>query len=247
MTQERLRDTDLNAFVDRELDARRMEEVRQLLAAMPDVARIAQLYDDQKSAVHAAFDSVLHEPLPARFAHRARALPWRRSIATAVVSLVLGIALGWWFRGDAATERRPEISRQAAIAHAVYVPEVRHPVEVTSKEESHLIGWLSKRLGGPVRAPHLASLGYELLGGRLLPAPGRPSAQFMYQDANGRRLTLYVSTDVRNRDTAFRYAREGELHIFYWIDQTFGYALAGDAGKDEILRVARAVYEQLNP
>jgi anti-sigma factor RsiW len=69
----------------------------------------------------------------------------------------------------------------------------------------------------------------------------------MYQDANGRRLTLYVSTDVYNRDTAFRYAREGELHVFYWIDRTLGYALAGDMGKDEMLRIARAVYEQLNP
>ena len=69
----------------------------------------------------------------------------------------------------------------------------------------------------------------------------------MYQDANGRRLTLYVSTDVQNRETAFRYVREGELHVFYWIDRTLGYALAGDVGKEEMLRIARAVYEQLNP
>jgi anti-sigma factor RsiW len=164
-----------------------------------------------------------------------------------VISLLLGVALGWWMRGEGMIERRPEIPRQAAIAHAVYVPEIRHPVEVTSKEEAHLVGWLSKRLGAPVRAPRLGALGYELLGGRLLPESGRPSAQFMYQDANGRRLTLYVSTDARNRDTAFRYAREGELHVFYWIDQKLGYALSGDLEKNEMLRVARAVYEQLNP
>lgn len=90
-------------------------------------------------------------------------------------------------------------------------------------------------------------LGYELLGGRLLPEPGRPGAQFMYQDATGKRLTLYVSTDVTNRDTAFCYASDGGLHVFYWIDRQFGYALSGDLDKNEILRVARAVYEQLNP
>jgi anti-sigma factor RsiW len=69
----------------------------------------------------------------------------------------------------------------------------------------------------------------------------------MYQDAGGRRLTLYVSTDVDNRDTAFRYINEGGLHVFYWVDRTLGYALSGELDKQEMLRVARAVYEQLNP
>ena len=247
MSRELLRDADLHAYVDRELDARRMEEVRRLLATMPEVARAAAAYEDQKSAVRAAFDPVLQEQLPARFAYRSGPKSWGRPIYAAVLGLVAGIALGWWIRGDTAMAQRPDIPRQAAIAHAVFAPEVRHPVEVTSKEEAHLVRWLSKRLGADVRAPQLQTLGYELLGGRLLADVGRPNAQFMYQDANGRRLTLYVSTDARNRDTAFRYAREGDLHVFYWIDRTLGYALAGDAGKDEMLRIARAVYEQLNP
>ena len=29
--------------------------------------------------------------------------------------------------------------------------------------------------------------------------------------------------------------------------RTLGYALAGDVGKDQMLRLARVVYEQLNP
>jgi len=56
-----------------------------------------------------------------------------------------------------------------------------------------------------------------------------------------------VSTDVANRDTAFRYAHENGLHVFYWIDGKLGYALSGDIDKAEILRIARTVYEQLNP
>ena len=247
MSPEQLREADLHAYVDRQLDARRMDEVRELLATMPELARTAQAYDAQKLAVHSAFDPVLQEPLPARFVHRAAAAPGSRWIVVAIGCLALGMALGWWARGERAVDWRPQIAHQAAIAHAVYVPEVRHPVEVTGNEEAHLVRWLSKRLGASIRAPRLTSLGYELLGGRLLPEQGRPSAQFMYQDANGRRLTLYVSTDVQNRETAFRYAREGDLHVFYWIDRTLGYALAGDVGKDQMLRLARVVYEQLNP
>lgn len=247
MSEGPLRDDDLNAFVDRALDPRRMEEMRRMLAAAPDAARIAEAYSAQKSAVHAAFDAILDEPIPPRLVRRRAARNRYPSIAAGLVGLALGVALGWLLRGEIAAERRPEIPRAAAIAHAVYTPEVRHPVEVSAKEEAHLVGWLSKRLGAPVRAPRLGDFGYELLGGRLLPAAGRPSAQFMYQDAEGRRLTLYVSTDVQNRDSAFRYVREGDLHVFYWIDQTLGYALAGDMGKEQMLRLARAVYEQLNP
>ena len=247
MSPESLRDDDLHAYVDRQLDAQRMEEVRELLATLPDLARLAAAYDAQKSAVHSAFDPILREPLPARLVRRAAVAPRRRTLFAAIGCLALGAALGWWARGDRALDARAQIAHQAAIAHAVYVPEVRHPVEVTGKEEAHLVRWLSKRLGANVRAPRLQSLGYELLGGRLLPEHAGPSAQFMYQDANGRRLTLYVSTDVQSRETAFRYAREGELHVFYWIDRTLGYALAGDVGKEEMLRLARAVYEQLNP
>lgn len=120
---------------------------------------------------------------------------------------------------------------------------MRHPVEVTAKEAAHLVAWLSKRLGAPVRARQLNKLGYELRGGRLLPEPGRPGAPFMYQDATGKRLTLYVSTEVVNRDAGFRYASDGGLHVFYWIDRQLGYALSGDLDKNEILRVARAVYK----
>ena len=53
-------------------------------------------------------------------------------------------------------------------AHTVFVPEVRHPVEVKA-DEAHLVRWLAKRVGADVRAPALGSMGWQLMGGRLLP------------------------------------------------------------------------------
>jgi anti-sigma factor RsiW len=138
--------------------------------------------------------------------------------------------------------------RQAAIAHVVYTPEVRHPVEVGADQEAHLAAWLSKRLGASVKVPHLGETGYELVGGRLLPGATGPAAQFMYQDGRGQRLTLYVRTDAGgSRETAFRYARENNVGVFYWVDGPFGYALSGDLDKPELLRVAQLAYRQLNP
>ena len=140
------------------------------------------------------------------------------------------------------------LPRQAAIAHAVYTPEVKHPVEVGADQQQHLVAWLSKRLGKQLRPPQLAKQGYELVGGRLLPGDSGPVAQFMYTDASGQRLTLYVSSGQKqNRDTGFRFAQEGNVGVFYWIDGSFGYALSAAVGKNELSQIANAVYEQLLP
>src|SRR4051812_49332889 len=63
---------------------------------------------------------------------------------------------------------------RAAVAHSVYVPEVRHPVEVAAQEE-HLSRWLTRRLDVPVKLFDLRAQGYELVGGRLLPDASGPS------------------------------------------------------------------------
>ena len=111
------------------------------------------------------------------------------------------------------------------------------------------MAWLSKRLGAPVRAPKLEAVGYSLVGGRLLPGDNGPVAHFMYQCNRGTRITLYVRTEAAgNRETAFRYARENNVGVFYWVDRKLGYALSSaDISKEDLLKVANAVYQQLNP
>jgi anti-sigma factor RsiW len=150
--------------------------------------------------------------------------------------------------GGAPIAAMASLPQRAAVAHVVYTPEVRHPVEVTADQEQHLVAWLSKRLGAPVHAPQLGALGYELVGGRLLPGQSGPVAQFMYHDASGARLTLYVSTEQKsNSETGFRFAQEGEVAVFYWIDGKFGYALSGQLPRSALGKIADAVYAQLEP
>lgn len=87
------------------------------------------------------------------------------------------------------------------------------------------------------------------VGGRLLPGESGPVAQFMYQCNAGTRVTLYVRSEAtQNRETAFRYAKEGNVRVFYWVDRKLGYALStSDISKDDLLKVSTAVYQQLNP
>lgn len=62
----------------------------------------------------------------------------------------------------------------------------------------------------------------------------------------GQRLLVYVTTEnAANRDTGPRFAQEGPVNVFYWIDGKFGYALSAGIAKNELARVAAAVYDQL--
>ncbi|WP_444846061.1 anti-sigma factor family protein, partial [Duganella caerulea] len=161
----------------------------------------------------------------------------------------------WLLRGAAGDDgalggnaRLAALPRRAALAHVVYTPEIRHPVEVGADQQAHLVAWLSKRLGAQLKPPQLASLGYALEGGRLLPGQSGPVAQFMYRDGAGARLTLYVSTEqTHNQETGFRFAQEGQVGVFYWIDGRFGYALSGNLDKAALATLASAVYAQLEP
>lgn len=251
-------EADLQAYADGRLAAGRRAEIDDWLAARPEEAERLAAYRRISEALRSLYDPVLEEPVPERLetvSRRRRASRGRYGLAAAglLAGLLVGGVGGWQLRERSAVvmpaAAAPNFVRRAAIAHATYSPEVRHPVEVGADQEDHLVAWLSKRLGARVRAPKLEELGYGLVGGRLLPGDSGPVAHFMYETARGARLTLYVRTETgAPRETAFRYAQEGNVGVFYWVDGRMAYALSSaDIGKDELLKVANAAYQQLNP
>lgn len=254
---EPVNEADLQAYVDGRLDAARRAVVESWLAARPDEAERVAAYRRLSGEVRAAYQAMLDEPLPQALTRLGRPRSLMRHMALAAAWVALGVAVGSVATlelerarpGAAVLASESTMAHRAAIAHATYSPEVRHPVEVAASDEQHLVAWLSKRLGLPVRAPKLAEAGMSLVGGRLLPGESGPVAQFMYETPNGRRLTLYVRQEqARNEETAFRYARERNVGVFYWIDRDCGYAIASsDFNRDELLKVAELVYKQLEP
>jgi anti-sigma factor RsiW len=255
MTDAQITEAELQAYADGKIDAVRRAAVEAWLATRPEEAERVADYRRLGAALRAAYDPVLAEPVPPALTRRR--YRWTRYAAVASwfgVGILLGGLAGWMLHG---TRQAPApvadvgavMAHRAAIAHATYSPEVRHPVEVGADQEAHLVAWLSKRLGSPVRAPQLEDVGYTLVGGRLLPGETGPVAHFMYQCNQGTRVTLYVRTEgASNRETAFRYSKEGNVRVFYWVDRKLGYALSSaDISKDDLFRVANAVYRQLNP
>jgi anti-sigma factor RsiW len=251
MNKSTVTEAELHAHVDGQLpETRRVEVTAYLDANTADALRVRQ-WHEQNRALHELFDPVLDEPVPPHLLsrnERSRMRPLMRYAAVMAWVAVGGIG-GWYLHGYDIAKSADTVAfaQRAAIAHIVYSPEVRHPVEVGADQEAHLVAWLSKRLGGSLKVPQLATLGYNLVGGRLLPGNQGPVAQFMFQDSTGQRLTLYVRNGGDTKETAFRYARESGISVFYWVDGKFGYALSGDVEKADLLRVANVVYRQLNP
>lgn len=247
-----INDDILQDYVDGRLDGAQRQEIEAYLAANPAEAERLAAYGAQNQALHALYDPVLDEPVPEAMG-RPPGTPWQESVfrwAAAVALILAGGAGGWWLHGieENRNPEMAELAEGAAVAYAVFSPEVRHPVEVTADNEAHLVKWLSKRLGASLRAPDLLNQGYGLVGGRLLSGRSGPAALFVYEDRGGERLTVYVRrSETASGETAFRFAAKDQIGVFYWIDGPLGYAIAGEVSRPRLLEVANAIYRQLNP
>ena len=249
-------EADVQAYVDGRLPAARAAGVDEALASNPELAARIAAMRAQTAALRDAFDLVLAEPIPEHLLaaavppHR-RAPRFGRSFALAMgaaAALLVGVGVGWFAR-DATIEREgtpTSFARQAAFAHALYASDINRPVEIWAPEEKRLVNWLTKRLGFQVHAPDLNSVGYALVGGRLVAGNEKPTALFMYENADKQRLSLQVrKQSPGTSEAAFRYAHENGVGVFYWIDDTCGYALSGNVDRGQLLKIAHVVYGQL--
>jgi len=268
MSEPGIEDSELHALVDGELDPARQAEVEAWLSDNPEAARRVARYRAQNAGLHALFDEVLAEDIPptiiAALAGRRRQwLPRGAAIAAGLALLVAGGAAGWLARGVMApapetgqiaahdAQAQPPIDTQelmvrAAMAHVVNRDEDLHMAKADGADDTGQ--YISTRMGERVRVPQLASLGYRLVGSRILPDTGGPAAQFVFEDAEHMRVTLYVRSE-KAKGIDVTYALADDLSMFYWNDSQHSYALVRDvedqAGRENLLKAARMVHQQI--
>lgn len=252
----------LSAYVDGEVNADQRALVEVWLQQHPEDRARVQAWQADRQALAALFKPVLDEPAPAAL----QATVWRRQApprwamaASAAGLLVTGALVGgggvWQWQqqrqAEQLAQQRVQLAagtaqgwvQRAAYAHRIYVAEPRHPVEVKAQEE-HLSRWLTRRIEIPVKLFDLQAQGFELVGGRLLPDGPDKSAQLMYQDAQQRRVTVYLRKPEKGADVAFKFEQQGPLGMFYWVEEGAGYALVGELPKETLLALAQAIYKQ---
>lgn len=236
-------------YVDGRLDNDTEVKLTARIAGEPALRRRVTADRNADTIVRAAFDPVLDEPMPLRlrYARYEQGGSMRRTAAGLFIALCLGAAIGWFAseNGFTINEQLDSLPASAVQAHRTFVVEKRHPVEVAATEEAHLVQWLTRRVGAPVKAPDLSRFGYALMGGRLLPATNSPAAQLMYETREGRRLTLYLAPEIGQDETAFRYIEATGVAGFWWREEGLGYAMLAEGDKDNLLPIARGVWEAL--
>ncbi|PWC36304.1 anti-sigma factor [Azospirillum sp. TSO35-2] len=260
-------EAELHAWLDGELPEERLAAVERHLADHPEVAQRFDRYRAQRTLLGQSFGPLIDRPVPDAltppFTLRERAEPvrgpwgsgwgrgalWGMALAASLLVFVAGGASGWLLRDRVGWRADPLTAAfiaDAVAAHRVFSVEVRHPVEVGIDQEAHLVNWLSKRLGKSMRCPTVTRGGYQLIGGRLLADSAGPVALYMYEDAAGRRITLYIRPAPNTSGSAFRFAADGGVHALYWQDNGLALAVTGELDRDTLSGIAEEVYGALN-
>jgi len=245
-------DDELHAYVDGELPPDRRATVEAWLASHPEDAARVSSWRAHAELIRVRYGGVNRNPVPVRLDldRLARAeRKWTWLTAAAIVAAFLGGGAAGWFGHDLVEEPAPpavkSVMTEAIDAHKIYVAEVRHPIEVPA-DASHLVPWLSRRVGSTLRAPDFGAFGLRLMGGRLLPAQdGKPAAMLMYESASGERYTLYCARSAAP-ETALHYSVAGPVAAVYWGDGDVGFVVSGPPDRDRLFKIAQSAYEQLD-
>jgi anti-sigma factor RsiW len=242
----------LHAYADGELDAHERRDVEQLVASDSAAKAEVETWLAQKAALKEAFAPLFNERVPPSLAatlrRRGRHSAWLRPalMAAGLALLIVGAAGGWFVAHEFAPMQTASFVDRAIVAYQVYAPEVRHPVEVAASDRDHLVAWLSKRIGEPLKIPDLSREGYTLLGGRLLAAEDRPAAQLMYEDADKHRIAIFLAANAGGQDTAFLVTEKGSITACYWLNEQLGFVITGETSRDKLMSMANDVYRQFD-
>lgn len=247
---------DLQAYIDERLAPARGAAVEEFLSRNPAQHALVDKQRSDREALRFRLAEKFAEPIPARLridhirAERSARL-WKRarSVVAGLAMIGIGLAGGWVIRGEVGQAQNPPgpiFLADAIDAHRTYAVEVAHPVEVAASDEAHLVTWLSNRSGRKFETPpDLRPFGYNLVGGRVLPAGSKAAAQLMYQDASGGRLTVYLRAGDEGQP-AFTFDEQDGVSTFTWTDRGFQFAIAAELDRDRLLPIAKLVYDWMS-
>jgi len=243
---------ELHAYVDGRLGAEQRADVQRYLQQQPDVARRVAGWTAQREALRSAYGTVtgsipprldLQRLMQRRLARRWQ--PWRVA-ASIVLAFVLGGAGGWLLHGRAGSGNVALLAQAAAANHTVYAADKRRPTELGADQRDDLVRWVSNRLNHHVAAPDLAADGFNYMGGRLAATEDGPAGLFMYADAQGVRVTVFVLPLRSAAAAPMRNVEVAGLSSCVWIDKGIGYTVVGKLPYETLWRLAEQVQRQLN-
>jgi anti-sigma factor RsiW len=256
MSQRDFTEREIHMALDGELPEEERADFQSWLDANPEMKARSLRFEADRARLRNTFAGILNERVPDGMTRlvtgeakrlSAGAPRWRMAAAAAIL-LALGAGGGYVAgvgRLGLEAQAEDELAEGAIAAHTIYAAEQRHAVEVGAGDKDHLLGWLSKRLGLTLIAPDLTADGFELVGGRLLPAGQTAAALLLYEDAKGNRISIYVTPEGEEKAKGIYTHETGGASAVYWLDKGWGCAVVGTLPKQELLDVGRKAYRQL--
>jgi anti-sigma factor RsiW len=245
-------DPELQAYVDGKLSPEEAAELEARLADDPEDAAKVESYLKQNRLILTAADALapaatdlrtaaLERELARRLERRRWRMPaWVRQAAAAVVL----VSAGWLAHGQYAemNQAPPGYVAEALGAHRVFADDAFRPVEFTLETSDAGLQWASAKLGQPVAIPELGSLGLNLVGFRLHGTAEGPIAQFIYEDAGGNRLSVFVAPHPPEVPAyGFTMASFADTRVGYWSDAALDYAVVAETSAPQIEAVASEI------
>jgi anti-sigma factor RsiW len=239
MTESPVTEAELQAHVDGRLSPERARVVDAWLLEHPAEADRVLSYRSQRDMLRAALDPILEEPLPLALdlrvngVHHARRGSGRQALVAACAAglLFLGGAGGWTLRSwdTPATAGTAALAREAIASYSVYASDHIRPVELAADQRDKLNGWFSERLSRPISAPHLEAAGLRLIGGRLVASEHGPAGLYLYRNASGESVAVYVRPMEIDKTDRMTPREEQGVRGWTWADDGLGFGVFGAA------------------
>ena len=258
-------ESDIQAYVDGQLDARRRPLIEAYLAANPEEAARVKAYRVQNALLNDLFAGEMDRPLSGTLASLARRLSAKlerqrtihRALAMAA-SVALVVGLGYAVLSD---QERPAANGDRAAVAAVSQPSATFvglnsrsrlglPVEaeIETGDRAILTDWFAERVDRtPDPAPNLDGLGLSLIGGRVVSTADGPATQFLYRGDGGHPVVLFVATSETGAQTPYATIttiRDGQVSV-HWRDGQHVYGLTGSVPLEVLLEIAQTVQDLL--
>ena len=239
---DQIRDDDVHAYIDGELDAGRRQAVEVAVAQDAGLARRIAGYRADKARVNRVYGSLAGRPYPAHWDRLIRADHFsrrrQRFQLTGAIAAALMLAIGTLgiFHQGADVPSGDVVEAALQVRDEAPVPP-HDSVEVGSLAQARAYdAQLSRVAGVEVRVPDLHVMGYRVTGLRFT----NRAAQVMYRDGRDRLFTLYIRPS--NGETRFdQFARRG-LRVCIWQDDRVSTVMIGPMSAAVMQRLASLTY-----
>jgi anti-sigma factor RsiW len=244
---------DLHAYVDGFLNADDRARVERYLESHHEAATRIAAWQEGNEMLRRGLAHKAKEPLPSslniqRLAEARLARTWEpwRAAASILLALAIGTGTGWWAHGSNAPAGLTSLGQQAAVAQRVFVADSNQPIEFTSAGLTQKVGWISNHESREVTAPDLSEAGYKLLGGRLVATEQGVAPMFIYQNAQGGRISIFVRVmEAIDTNTPMRPIESKEVSGFAWSRNGIGFGVISSKPEPGLRELSNQVRDKI--